>query len=174
MLKLNKPIRQAKSLEVKALSIKAAFLYLTTNSVCLESVEAINLIIPLPFFLFCSQSLLFGVFSCFTLHWLLLLVNLRHHLTCFGCNSSCALTLRSTKLNDTFFVPGLLYQSTTTGPLSLDLWTPITAEYEKSQLYADKDCKLYLKQVKSNYNHIFFPLISWCVALMLDICVRRF
>lgn len=65
MLKLNKPIRQAKSLEVKALSIKAAFLYLTTNSVCLESVEAINLIIPLPFFLFFSQSLLFGFFFFF-------------------------------------------------------------------------------------------------------------
>lgn len=68
MLKLNKPIRQAKSLEVKALSIKAAFLYLTTNSVCLESVEAINLIIPLPFFLFFSQSLLFGGFFFLVLH----------------------------------------------------------------------------------------------------------
>lgn len=35
MLKLNKPIRQAKSLEVKAHSIKVPLFCLTTDSVCL-------------------------------------------------------------------------------------------------------------------------------------------
>lgn len=36
MLKLNKPIRRAESLEVKAHSIKVPLLCLTTNSVCLR------------------------------------------------------------------------------------------------------------------------------------------
>ena len=64
MLKLHKPIRQAKSLEVKALSIKVPILsaqLLTTHYVS-KSVEAINLIRPLP-------SLFLSVLCCcFPLH----------------------------------------------------------------------------------------------------------
>lgn len=142
MLKLNKPIRQAKSLEVKALSIKAAFLYLTTNRVCLWVCWGNKSDYTSPFL---SLFLSFAAVS-FTLRWLLLSVNLRHHLTCFWVQFYPHIHITFTQTHwHFFFVPGVLCQSGTAQPLSLDQWISITSECEKPQLYTDKDCELYLK-----------------------------